>query len=152
MVELWPMTTEELDAFRRVSLGAYVDQRVEFGGEKRDDATRTATAQYQQFFPAGRPAGGHHLFTGRDGVGGRIGVLWLFRRSPDSVWIHDIEVDPAVRGRGFGRGLMLAAQRWAGVQGATVIELNVFGGNEVARRLYTALGYTERAVHMTKPL
>jgi GNAT superfamily N-acetyltransferase len=145
---LRPMTDVELAEFRRAQLDAYIDQRVEFGGEDRDVATRTATAQHAQFFPDGRPADGHHLFTGRSADGARVGILWLCRKSDTTVWIYDIEVDAAVRGRGHGRGLMLAAHGWADSQGATVVELNVFGGNAVARRLYSSLGYTERSVHM----
>ena len=35
--------------------------------------------------------------------------------------------------------------------GVPRIELNVFGGNEVARSLYRSLGYGEEAVVMSKP-
>jgi ribosomal protein S18 acetylase RimI-like enzyme len=37
-------------------------------------------------------------------------------------------------------------------RGLRRIELNVFGGNEVARGLYRSLGYAERAVAMDKEL
>lgn len=147
-VELQPMTTQELADFRHLQLASYIEHRVEFGGEDRDEATRIATEQHARFFPAGVPDDGHHLFVGRDVDGARVGVLWLFRKSETTVWIYDIEVDPPMRGRGFGRGLMLTAHGWAESQGATVVELNVFGGNAVARRLYASLGYTESSVHM----
>jgi RimJ/RimL family protein N-acetyltransferase len=45
---------------------------------------------------------------------------------------------------------MLALEEQALALGYTRVELNVFGGNEVARRLYRALGYTETAVAMAK--
>ncbi|MEO5834691.1 MAG: GNAT family N-acetyltransferase [Nakamurella sp.] len=151
-VVLQSMTPHELAAFRQVQLDAYITQRVEFGGENRAEATRIATEQHARFFPDGRPADGHRLFTGRTHDGTRIGILWLFRKSDSSVWIYDIEVDLPFRGRGLGRGLMLAAHGWADSQGATVVELNVFGGNAVARRLYASLGYTESSVHMARHL
>jgi GNAT superfamily N-acetyltransferase len=84
-----------------------------------------------------------------------VGLLWLHAR-PDvagtSVWIFDVEVDEDRRGHGWGRELMTYAEQWAREQGATEIGLNVFGGNTVARRLYTSLGYDERSVTMSRKL
>ncbi|WP_240615890.1 GNAT family N-acetyltransferase [Nakamurella deserti] len=149
---LRPMTADVLDTFRRVQLDGYITQRVEFGGEDHATATAVATDQNDRFFPGGVPAEGHALFTAHDADGARVGALWLFRRSDTTVWIYDVEIDEGFRGRGLGRALMLAAHGWAQSQGATVVELNVFGGNAVARALYTSLGYTERSVHMAKTL
>lgn len=151
-IALRPMTSAELAAYRSNQVADYITQRVEFGGEDRAEAARVATEQHAEFFPDGVPADRHHLFTCRDENDARVGVLWLFQRSDTTVWIYDIEVDAAVRGRGFGRALMIAAERWAESQGATVVELNVFGGNTVARHLYTSLGYAESSVHMTRHL
>ena len=47
---------------------------------------------------------------------------------------------------------MTYAEQWAREQGATEIGLNVFGGNTVARRLYSSLGYDERSVTMSRRL
>ncbi len=47
---------------------------------------------------------------------------------------------------------MTFAEQWAGGRGAHEIALNVFGGNTVARGLYTSLGYNERSVAMAKSL
>jgi GNAT superfamily N-acetyltransferase len=151
-VTLRPMTTADLAAFRDVQLEGYIAQRVEFGGEDRDAATAIATEQHDRFFPGGAPAEGHALFTAHDATGARVGALWLFRRSDSTTWIYDVEIDDAFRGRGLGRALMVAAEGWAESEGASVVELNVFGGNTVARGLYTSLGYTERSVHMAKSL
>ena len=79
-------------------------------------------------------------------------MLWLFRRSPATVWIYDVAIDEGCRGLGLGRALMRAAHEWAADHGASTVELNVFGGNVVARGLYTSLGYTESSVHMTRLL
>lgn len=149
---LRPMTADEIAPFLEVQWRGYVEHRVEFGGEDRAEAVRIATEQHERFFPDGRPAPGHHLFTARDAAGERVGVLWMFLRSPDVAWIFDVEIDQTRRGHGLGRALMLLAHGWAQSQGASVVELNVFGGNAVARGLYTSLGYTERSVHMAKTL
>jgi hypothetical protein len=47
---------------------------------------------------------------------------------------------------------MLFAEAEARRRGFDRIGLNVFGGNEVARNLYRALGHTERAIIMSKHL
>jgi hypothetical protein len=47
---------------------------------------------------------------------------------------------------------MLLAEDEARKRGRSRLELNVFGGNEVARKLYRSLGYVEAAVHMGKDL
>ena len=148
------MTADELPDF--LELDGYIKQRVEFGGEDAAEATRVAERQFTEFFPEGAPAAGHHLFVGRDGqTGNRIGILWLHQRTQgeaNHVFIYDVEVEESARGRGWGRELMQYAEAWALDQGAAQIELNVFGGNAVARGLYRSLGYLESSVHMTKTL
>jgi RimJ/RimL family protein N-acetyltransferase len=47
---------------------------------------------------------------------------------------------------------MLLVEDQARARDIRRIELNVFGGNTVARRLYLSLGYVERAVLMAKDL
>ena len=58
-----------------------------------------------------------------------------------------------MRGRGFGRRLMeLLREDRAAALGLRRIELNVFGHNEVARRLYEELGYVEMSRQLFKEL
>lgn len=151
-----PMTGVELQAFIVYSRQAYIDDRVNHGGEDPRDAEEVAAKQMAAYFPDGEPAEGHFLFIGRDAsTGERAGVLWLFERrtaAGTSVFIYDVEVDSDRRGKGWGRALMANAELWAAQRGAYEIALNVFGGNTVARGLYTSLGYDERAVTMAKGL
>lgn len=150
-----PMTPAELSDFRRRQLASYIAQRVEFGGEDVAAATRTAHDQHTQFFPGGQPAPGHQLFVGRDPDGRQVGLIWLYERPEPqtrSVFVYDVEVEEAARGCGWGRELMNFADSWSRARGATRVELNVFGGNAIARHLYTSLGYVESAVHMVKRL
>lgn len=155
-LQMDPMTGEELKAYIAYSRGAYVDDRVTHGGEDRLDAEEVAARQYAEEFKDGEPAEGHFLFTGRDATTGeRVGVLWLFERATaagTSVFVYDVEVEEELRGQGWGRELMAYGEQWARGRGAHEIALNVFGGNARARGLYTSLGYSERAVTMSKPL
>ena len=61
-------------------------------------------------------------------------------------------LDESARGRGFGREALRLVEEQARSRGMTRIDLNVFGGNAVARSLYASEGYAESSVHMRKPL
>ena len=85
-LQMDPMTAEELEAFIPYSRATYIGDRVTNGGEDRRDAEEVAAKQMAAFFPAGAPAEGHCLFTGRDATTTeRIGVLWLFQRRSFSI-------------------------------------------------------------------
>jgi GNAT superfamily N-acetyltransferase len=87
--------------------------------------------------------------------GNRVGHLWIGERDQQGrrfLWIWDVFVDESQRGRGLGREAMLLAEEEARRRGLTRVELNVFGGNEVARNLYQALEYDEVSVWMGKEL
>lgn len=155
-LRLDPMTGAEVDDYRRRSEEGYVRQRVDLGGEDERDARRVAAEQMAEYFPDGRPGEGHHLFQARDEATDEVvGLLWVHERphaAGTAVWIFDVEVAETHRGRGLGRELMTLAGAWAAERGAAEVGLNVFGGNAVARRLYTSLGYQEAAITMTKKL
>jgi ribosomal protein S18 acetylase RimI-like enzyme len=71
---------------------------------------------------------------------------------PNSAWVFDIEIDEAYRGKGYGRGLMEAAERELIGRGVTRLALNVFGYNTPAVKLYESLGFTVMSQQMAKPL
>ena len=150
------MTESELTTFIEDSRQVYIDDRVTNGGEDPRDAQEIEEKQFAEYFPAGRPAAGHQLFTGRNAATGEtIGILWMFERrsaAGTSAFIYDIEVPEDLRGQGWGRELMTYAERWAVERGSREIALNVFGGNALARGLYASLGYSERSVAMAKAL
>jgi GNAT superfamily N-acetyltransferase len=151
-----PMTDAELTTFIEDSRRVYIDDRVTNGGEDPRDAEEIEERQFAEYFPDGRPATDHQLFTGRDvATGETIGILWMFERrsaAGTSAFIYDIEVRQDRRGQGWGRELMTYAELWAAEHGAREIALNVFGGNAVARGLYASLGFSERSVAMAKAL
>ena len=89
----------------------------------------------------GRPAGFAFLepavdyFTGQ--ADGHIGMVAV--------------VDSA-EGRGVGAALMRAAEDWARRHGYPRLHLNVFAGNDRARRMYERLGYQPETLRYVKPL
>ncbi len=66
--------------------------------------------------------------------------------------VVDIVVAREAEGRGVGRALLAAAERWAKEAGYPWLTLNVFAGNERARRVYEQAGYQVEWTRMLKPL
>jgi len=69
-----------------------------------------------------------------------------------SAWIYDISIDEEHRGKGYGRALLNGLEQVAREHGLESIGLNVFAGNDYARRLYERAGYEPTSIHMSKRL
>lgn len=80
-----------------------------------------------------------------------VGTLWVAERGSEN-FVYDIEVRGEHRGRGYGRALMLLAERQCLEAGKSRVGLNVFAGNTPALRLYESLGYEVTAYSVYKPL
>src|SRR5439155_19062400 len=103
--------------------------------------------------PEGLSSPGVSVYGIEDAAGRPVGRLMLGERDANGrrvMFVYDVVVDDAFRGRGFGRAAMRFAEEEARRRGLGRIELNVFGRNEVARSLYRSLGYEEFAVGMGK--
>lgn len=151
---LRPLRTNEYQAWRDTETAEYARDIAENGDTPMDAASRKAEADMAEILPDGLATPKHWVFV-LDIGGERAGRLWLAEREIDgrrAMFIFDIHVDEAFRGRGFGRAAMLLAERESRSRGIHRIELNVFGGNTVARGLYQSLGYVERSVRMVKDL
>jgi ribosomal protein S18 acetylase RimI-like enzyme len=87
--------------------------------------------------------------------GERVGHVWVGlepRPGFPGAWIYAIGVTAGQRGKGYGRALLLAAEKEAARRGATTIGLNVFGPNTIARNLYESAGYEVASLQMHKAL
>jgi len=69
-----------------------------------------------------------------------------------SLFVWNIHIDEAHRGRGLGRETMLLAENEARRRGLSYIALEVSGANTTARRLYGSLGYRETIVFLEKQI
>jgi GNAT superfamily N-acetyltransferase len=123
------------------------------GGLPAAQARAKAERDVAALFPDDRPAEGQHVFV-VEHEGRPIGRLHFAEKPPGSgtVWLYDIAIDEEFRGRGLGRRTMLLFEEEVRRRGFRRSELNVFGGNEVARSLYRSLGYREQFVSMGKDL
>jgi ribosomal protein S18 acetylase RimI-like enzyme len=123
------------------------------------EAHAKADADHVALFPDGLDTEGQWVFALEDGDGVTVGSVWLGVRmggagvsGPSRAFVYSVEVDGARRGEGLGRRAMELVEEEARGLGLERIELNVFGGNEVARSLYRSLGYAELFVGMGKDL
>jgi ribosomal protein S18 acetylase RimI-like enzyme len=153
-LSLRPLRADEYAAWRDEEIAEYARDIAENGSTPPAAAQRKAREDMERILPDGLATADHAIYVLNLG-GAAVGRLWLAERVMDdrrALFIYDIHVDPAWRGRGLGRAAMLLAEDEARARGIGRIELNVFGGNAVARRLYLSLGYVERAVLMAKDL
>jgi GNAT superfamily N-acetyltransferase len=104
-------------------------------------APTTGSAVLAAFDASGVPLGFVSLATHRD----------YFTAAPHG-HVVDIVVARAGEGRGVGRALLAAAERWAEEAGYAWLTLNVFEGNARARRIYEQAGYIAEMTKMLKPL
>lgn len=153
-VRLAPMTADEYDAYRVVAERDYADEIVRSGAMPEVEARAKASADYARLLPQGLGTPDHLLWTAWDGHA-PVGLVWVElseRSDGPGAFVYDVQVAEGLRGRGYGRAVMLAAEEACRERGATSVRLNVFGGNHVARGLYERLGFETTSVQMRKNL
>jgi ribosomal protein S18 acetylase RimI-like enzyme len=153
-VRFEPITPDELPAWIVQSRDGYAKQMHELGGMSEAAAEAKADADMDRLFPEGQLAPGHEVVMARDSHG-LVGYVWLALPQDDAepvAYVYDVEVDAARRGQGHGRQLMHWAIERSRAKGATALQLNVFGGNAVARKLYDSLGFIETGITMSLEL
>lgn len=153
-LRLRPVTADEFPAWIAASKAGYAHGIEAHGGQTHQAAQRKAADDTAAVLPLGLDTPGHAIFV-IEADGQRVGRLWLAELESGGrrmVFVYDISIDDAYQGRGYGRAAMRLAEDEARARGLGRIELNVFGGNAVARRMYHSLGYVEQSVQMAKDL
>jgi len=145
------MTQSEFEEYLARAVPEYAASKVQAAMHAAEDAERLAREELERLAPDGPATPGHLLFTAVD-EGAAVGILWLglpveWRPQP---WVYDIWVDEIHQGKGYGRAIMLAAERELAARGLHELGLNVFGYNTPAIKLYESLGYEVTAQQMTK--
>ena len=152
-VRLRELSDDELPAWLDESQRFYARDLVVNGGYSEERAQEKSRRDHASLFPDGKRQPRHYVNAVEDDETGEpVGRMWFHHRDDGVVFLYQVELDPSVRGRGLGREAMQLLEARARELGAARIELNVFGGNDVARGLYRSLGYAEQAVQMGKRL
>jgi ribosomal protein S18 acetylase RimI-like enzyme len=153
-VELRPMRDDEFTAWLPKMREDYGQAMVDDAGITPEGAHAKAAADIEQLFPGLQPSADQLVFV-VEVDGEPVGELWLAERDDfgrRTLFIYDIQVEEAHRGRGYAKAAMRLAEEEARRRGIRRLALNVFGRNTVARRLYQSLGYEENAIAMSKSL
>ena len=147
------MTRDEFQAYREEAVKTYAEEKVAAGNGSADEALERSEQEFSSLLPEGVASRNQHLFSIRD-VDQTIGMIWFAADEvkPTAAFICDFSVDEAHRGKGYGKGALLALEDKVRALGITSISLHVFGHNRVARALYEKLGYKTTNVNMTKQL
>jgi ribosomal protein S18 acetylase RimI-like enzyme len=149
------MRPDEFACFEAESKRSYARDMSENGGVDPDAAHAKAERDFARLLPEGLASAGQFLFVIQDERRAARGALWFAdeeRNGRRCAFLYDIHVDEASRGQGIGHRAMQLLEREVRARGLDSLELNVFGGNTVARSLYRSLGYTETFVGMRKEL
>ncbi|WP_437835806.1 N-acetyltransferase family protein [Sorangium sp. So ce1153] len=153
-ISLRPLEATELEAFIRLTIAGYADDRAAAVNARAEDTQRNARNQVEALLPQGLATPDHHLYTVVEGDAA-VGHLWLAVTDVDgfrSVVVYDIQLREDARGRGVGRRVMDLAEDVARGLGARDLELHVFAHNTRARRLYETLGYQTTSLCMRKTI
>ncbi|MEU9092387.1 GNAT family N-acetyltransferase [Streptomyces sp. NPDC048428] len=149
-----PMTPEEFTAWEDGAIAVYAESLVA-RGTPQESALPAARASHARHLPQGLATEGaqlQHLVHEDE----KVGFLWVarFEMHPGLVigYVFDVEVDERFRGRGYGRALMLQAERLALAAGDARLGLHVVTANRPALRLYESLGYEPTRYNLAKPL
>ncbi|MEQ1566494.1 MAG: GNAT family N-acetyltransferase [Myxococcota bacterium] len=156
VVSLRPLTELELDEYLSSSKDNFTNEKVRAEGVTVEEARVAFDRSISAALPLGLRSENQFLFRLRDAhTDERVGLLWFAVKTQGPrrfVWIYDIVIDEAVRGRGYGEAAMSALEREAANRGASSIDLHVFGHNTGARRLYEKMGYRPTNLTMRKDL
>jgi ribosomal protein S18 acetylase RimI-like enzyme len=137
------MSDSEYPAWRAISMVTYAQEFVDAGILEPEEATARADADFSRLLTDGVATKNHDLSVAEvDGT--PVGTLWVAFTEQSAgleAFIYEVEVMEARRGQGWGRAIMQACHDHCLDRGAVAVRLNVFGHNDVARRLYDSLGY-----------
>ncbi|ATZ23248.1 GNAT family N-acetyltransferase [Streptomyces lavendulae] len=136
------LTEEEYPGWLAKEQAAYVADIVRSGALSPEQAKAKSDEDFARYLPQGYRTP-DQAFYAMEAEGQVIGTGWVNHGFlPGVTFGFSLEVHEEHRGRGYGRAAM-AVGEWATRQGGDeAMMLNVFGGNEVAMRLYDSAGFT----------
>ncbi|MER8043942.1 GNAT family N-acetyltransferase [Streptomyces sp. NPDC094032] len=149
-----PVTEAEFAEWQERSLAAFAQSWID-RGMAEELARAKAEDSRRRFLPQGLATPGVSVVVAlRDAD--VVGCLWTgdIELEPGERvgYVFEVEVAEGQRGKGYGRGLMLLAERVSLAAGERLLGLHVFTGNTPAIRLYESLGYRTTHLNSAKTL
>lgn len=149
------MSGKEYNVWAPRSQASYAADKMKANRLTKAEAEKIAHDDFKQMLPDGLGSKDNFLFAAKDESQKIIGFIWFCVRGAEGnrrAFVCDVIVEENYRGKGFGKKIMLLAEKEAQSQGLRRIGLHVFGFNETAIHLYKSLGYTTTDLTMEKDL
>ncbi|HEY1388429.1 MAG TPA: GNAT family N-acetyltransferase [Ktedonobacterales bacterium] len=150
-ITLRPMTDSEFKRVQEAIFEDYARDLANVNSTPIEEGRKAAARQSAMLLPDGMATQGHYFWRIVNENGTAVGDLWVQVESEKArAFIWFIGIDEQHRGQGYSRAAMLALESAVKPLGAHHVDLNVFGDNTVAVRLYESLGYKPTAMNMRK--
>lgn len=138
MLQMRPMTQTEFREYRERAARGYARDLIESGQSAPDEADARALACIDTLLPDGL------LTLSESADGSVLGHLWygVVAEGPHrSLFIYDLEIEPAFRRQGWATRVLQALEDDARELRVSEIGLSVFNHNAAALALYRELGF-----------
>ena len=149
------ITEYDFDELKRLHLLTGVSDLSTSFGISIEIAKKITEDQFHQSLPNGFETKEHYFYFIKDDSGELLGHIWFCVRDffgVQKIFLNDIRIDEACRGRGFGKESMAWLEGKAKDLGFHEIALHVYGCNGTARKLYENLDFVPTSIHMSKKL
>ena len=153
MITFRAMKPEEYPAYRDFFIIDYGAEVAENYGYTLEKSRAIAAQELIEDLPQTVTTPGHYLLCIEESAAGFIGYLWYqLLDQGETAFIMDFVLFEQFRGRGHGRGALLALETELARAGVTQIKLRVAFANERAFGLYKKLGFAITGYNMIKHL
>ena len=153
-VRLSPMSPAQFVVYRDLAEETYAQDICASGAMPEPEAREKAEIDFAQLLPDGLDTKDHYFWTAREGDA-EVGMVWLgITQKSDGLHAfgYDFMVPEHLRRSGYGRAIMVAAEKLCKERGVISVGLSVFGFNAGAQALYEQMGFEVSAIKMTKTL
>jgi len=156
MVIFVDMPESDFAIWKERAIVEYAADKVKAGNDTDEGGLERSRKEFESLLPGGAKTSGHHILAVVDETTGqKVGRIW-YANPPgprsDMLWIYDIEIDEAQRGKGYGTAALKLAEQKAKELGKKRMGLHVFAHNPRAKELYERLGYRATNISMSKDL
>jgi ribosomal protein S18 acetylase RimI-like enzyme len=150
------MTESEFKTYLAEDIKVLAEVNVRNGYWDESDALEKSKQAHDQLLPDGLATKDQYLFSIVEETNGEaVGVLWLeikSNRPIPSAFIYDIRINEGLRGRGYGRQSLYAAENLLRSMNIKTLSLHVFADNTAAKKLYDKAGFAVISYNMRKNL
>jgi ribosomal protein S18 acetylase RimI-like enzyme len=155
MIDLRPMEEAGFEKFLSFVVESYAQQIADMEGYDIQEARQRSKAQID-----GQLAGGlgtpdqllYKICLLDEQPQKVIGHLWAMAMTPTTWYICDVHIDEKFRGQGYGKAAMRLFEAVLKKKEISRIGLHVFKENDIALKLYKALGYRITGHQMSKKI